>query len=94
MLSISGRIDELLSNHALYGNVPLLKRAEIRFFLDHMNSVIESVKKPAATPDANGISEKAFQLSCYADAFFTVAIGFFDSLAILHTKIELTEEIS
>jgi hypothetical protein len=75
------QFEEILRDKFLYLNVPHLKLNEIRFFFNKMKEAFSKIE----TFSSENI-QQVVEISYYASAFYSAVMGFFDSLAIFHTK--------
>jgi hypothetical protein len=82
--------EKILKNKNLYLNIVILKKLEIEFFFDKMRETFSDVDishlKKGKTISGEDIKRAAIEISHYASAFYSAVTGFFDSLAIFHTK--------
>lgn len=91
------KVEDLLRDKHLYLNVVLAKKEEAKFFLDlarekhnyiHPFRISAGQVKKTITHDEKYYRTE-FELCNCASAFFNAMNGFFDSLAIYHTKNRL-----
>lgn len=76
-------IEDILKDKSLYLNVPCLKLKEAKFFFKKMDNLFSSLQP---IPDPKQLQPMALKISFYASAFYSSVVGFFDSLAIYHTR--------
>lgn len=82
--------EKILKNKYLYLHVLKLKMDDIEFFFDKMSKTFSNVDishlKEGKTISGEDIQRAAIEISHYVSAFYSAVTGFFDSLAIFHTK--------
>lgn len=86
-------LEKILKDKFLYIKVPNLKFYEIKFFFKKMKEAFKKIdifcpKKGVTRKKITGrdLQQVAIEVSYYTSAFYSAVMGFFDSLAILHTK--------
>ncbi|MHB1908205.1 MAG: hypothetical protein ACYCQJ_04945 [Nitrososphaerales archaeon] len=80
------RFQQLLSNRNLYLNIPNLKLAEAQFLLENVLRTNAAIRNLA---NLSSLRPLVLELSYFADSFFASSFGFFDTLAIYHTRNRL-----
>lgn len=82
--------EDILKNKYRYLNVVILKKAEIEFFFDKMSETFSDVDifhfNEVETISDKDLQQAAIEINYYVSAFYSAGMGFFDSLAIFHTK--------